>query len=610
MKKNILLIAALITLAANAQTHHVDADKAQRVASNFWLWHNTTPTRSDAWDIKTITFEGFDQLHIFDFNGTGFVIVPADDRVRQVLAYSFENPFPAELNPELRYWLRNYNNQIAAIAKSDAPCHKEWERPLVDPEPDSTVDLTGVPALLTTKWNQSSPFNKFCPYDSSAHARAVVGCVATAMAQVMKYWNYPAYGEGNHTYVPHAWHGGYQYDTLSVDFENSTYLWEYMPDDLSRTAFSYQRDAVATISYHCGVAVEMMYGTSSQGGSAAYSNCGPWANACATDAFWTYFKYDTSLYYGKRDSINNDSIWSALIDEQLVLRQPMYYDGQDDEGGHAFVLDGSDTAGRYHFNMGWGGVADGFYTIDNLATDTGGIGSNATLTFNQDQGAIFDIKPAYEETFDTVDYYDTICSTSQYYDFYEYHLPVAELDTLIRHLGSYYRYHRRIIERKRVFLNPNIPDRTPEMSYFCPTTGYTLPNCTFKNEGHLFIGWCRSKTGDDTIYQPGQHVNLTSSTTFFALWIDTTGNAGIETLEREELKLWPNPTTDELNITIPMERGTLTVTDILGRVVLRDDHQTSSGETVKISLQTLSSGIYNIEIKNDTLRYNQRIIKR
>ena len=409
MKKNILLIATLITLAANAQTHHVDADKAQRVASNFWLWHNTTPTRSDAWDIKTITFEGFDQLHIFDFNGTGFVIVPADDRVRQVLAYSFENPFPAELNPELRYWLRNYNNQIAAIAKSDAPCHKEWERPLVDPEPDSTVDLTGVPALLTTKWNQSSPFNKFCPYDSSAHARAVVGCVATAMAQVMKYWNYPAYGEGNHTYVPHAWHGGYQYDTLSVDFENSTYLWEYMPDDLSRTAFSYQRDAVATISYHCGVAVEMMYGTSSQGGSAAYSNCGPWANACATDAFRTYFKYDTSLYYGKRDSINNDSIWCALIDEQLALRQPMYYDGQDDEGGHAFVLDGSDTAGRYHFNMGWGGAADGFYTIDNLATDTGGIGSNATLTFNQDQGAIFDIKPAYEETFDTVDYYDTIC---------------------------------------------------------------------------------------------------------------------------------------------------------------------------------------------------------
>ena len=70
MKKTILLIAALITLVANAQTHHVDADKAQRVASNFWLWHNTTPTRSDAWDIKTITFEGFDQLHIFDFNGS------------------------------------------------------------------------------------------------------------------------------------------------------------------------------------------------------------------------------------------------------------------------------------------------------------------------------------------------------------------------------------------------------------------------------------------------------------------------------------------------------------------------------------------------------------
>ncbi len=609
MKKTLLLTAVLFSFAANAQTHHVNVEQAQLVATNFWQWHNTTPFRNVT-NAKAMTFEGIDQLHVFDFDGKGFVIVPADDRVMQVLAYSFEDPFPSELNPEVGYWLRNYNTQIAAIAKSNAPRNTQWNRPLLDPAPDSTVNLTGIPTMLTTKWNQNDPYDKFCPYDSLHHDRTVVGCVATAMAQIMKYWNYPAYGQGSHSYEPPVWYSSYDFGTLSADFGNTTYLWEYMPDELDNLARTYQRDAVATLSYHCGVAVEMMYGISSQGGSGAFSACGDWRSYCAENAFKQFFKYDTSDYHATRDFVNNDSLWCALIDEQLALGHPVYYDGRDVTGGHAFVLDGSDTAGRYHFNMGWGGSGNGYYSIDNIAPDSGGIGGNASLTFNMEQGAIFNIMPAYEETFDTADYYDTTCNSNRYINFYEHRLLVADTDTILRHLSTYYRYHLKVINPKKVFLNPNISGELPISVDFCPSELFTLPQCSFTNEGLVFSGWCRVKTGNDTIYQPGQQVKLYANTTFFAIWADSTLNAGIEDLEHESLRIWPNPTSDEITIAVPTHTGTIIITDVLGRTVLRDDYPNIVSRNAKISLQTLPNGVYTVQVKTAIGTYKQRIIKR
>lgn len=614
MKRTILLIAVLLSFSANANT--VSHEEASLVATRFWDTHH--PSNSDSvYKLSFIHIATLPHLYIADINGgEGFVIVAGDDCVRPILAYSFDSPFPLELNPELRYWLNGYEEQIADAVKADyQPFQQvvaEWSNLLKETAPIVATDIADVPAMLTTRWDQGNPYNKFCPYDSVRNGRAVVGCVATAMAQIMKFWNYPAYGEGSLTYQPTT--GQPRYDTIfplqSVDFSNTTYLWEFMPDELGYGTFSYQRDAVAIISYHCGVAVEMMYGLSANGGSSAYSSCGPWAQACATEAFWRYFKYDTTLYLKYRNSYS-DSSWRALIDSQLTQGQPMYYAGHDSTGGHAFVLDGSDLQDRYHFNWGWSGYGDGFYTIDDLAPRSGGDGGNATYTFNLNQEAIFNIRPLYAETFDTVDYYDTLCNSSQYHDFYEYHLRVTEMDTLLRHLGTFYRYHLSVVDQKRVFLNPNISGQTPEMSYFCPIEGYTLPNCTFTNEGNMFIGWCRSKTGDDTIYQPGQHIDLITGATFFALWIDTT-NAGIANIEAsEEVTLWPNPTSGELYITLKMGHDAqVFVIDATGRTVMRENYPNMMGGNTKISLQSLPNGIYTVQIKTAMGTYNQRIIKR
>lgn len=616
MKKTVLLIAVVFTLAANAFAHPVSTAWASFVAANFWAAHRPANLRADV-SPKALTFPELDQLYIFDMEGLGFVIVPADDRVMPVLAYSFEDPFPTELHPELAYWLHGYNDQLASLAKDDSYPQREsimqqWGKLLLydvlkDASDDSTTsDLTAVPAMLVTKWDQGDPYNIYCPYDSVRHGRTVVGCVATAMAQIMKYWNYPSFGRDTHSYQPRSmWHSGTVSPTLSVDFANTTYLWQLMPRRASLGSTDVQKDAVATLSYHCGVAVDMMYGVSADGGSGAYSYCGPWTSACATNAFSHYFKYDTTLFFASRANYS-DNDWRAMIDENLALGQPMYYDGSDSTGGHAFVLDGSDLEDRYHFNWGWDGYGNGFYTVDNLAPGSGGYGGNATYTFNQGQGAIFGIRPGEVETFDTVDYYDSICNNSTYIHFREYTLRVAAMDTLLRHLDTIFNYHLKIISQKQVFLNSNIPNTDPTTIRYCPATGFTFPECPFEKENSMFIGWCRNALGDDTIFAVGQTIHIKSAAAFFALWLD---DVSIDEVSEDKVQLWPNPSTGEVIITLPFHNASISVIDAVGRTVLREDYPNMMGGTAKITLNDLPAGTYTVQIRASTGIYNRRIIK-
>lgn len=611
MKRTLLLTAALFAFAASLNATAVDQDAARRVATHFWNTYRPTELKS-AGNVIEVSFPELSHLHIFSIDGTGFVIVSGDDRVTPVLGYSFHNLFPAELNPEVGYWLDGYEQQLAYVAKSDLVATEkvanQWKSLLSEEGvPDTPIDLTDIPALLSTEWDQGDPYNRYCPFDSTRNNRTVVGCVATAMAQIMKYWDYPSFGEGSHSYVHRYWLDETSLGTISADFGSTTYLWQYMPNTLLSFSPEHQRKAVGILSFHCGVAVDMMYGTSAQGGSGAYSSCNDWISQCATNAFWQYFKYDTTLFYAERDD-HSDSSWTALIDTQLAQRHPIYYDGSDHSGGgHAFVLDGSDLEGRYHFNWGWSGYGNGFYTIDNLAPGSGGAGSNSTHSYNEGQGAIFGIKPAFVETFDTVDYYDSICDNSQYVDFHEYHLRAVAMDTLLRHLDTVFRYHLKIISKKRALLEPHCDGEDTKTITFCPATGFNFPEAPCTDGQRIFIGWCRSLTGDDVIYQPGEHVTFNANRTYHALWVST--NVGIDSPESSELALWPNPTTGEITLAVPAETGTIIVTDVLGRVVLRNDNPNIMGGHVKISLSALANGIYNIQVKCSEGILKQRIIK-
>jgi len=316
----------------------------------------------------------WEEFYVFaPVEGEGFVIVAADDCVRPVLAYSARGRFPVEQMPEhVKAWIEGYRQDIAAHLKypgsPSSAVRALWQNP------KSRKSGQAGP-LMTTIWNQSPYYNALCPYDEEEHRRTLTGCPATAAAQVMKYWNYPPVGWGSHSYV-HQWYG----ITLEARFDTTHYAWELMPDSLDANSDSAAVMAVAQLMYHAGVAMDMGYDVSGSGAVVENRDFG--FPPSAESALKTYFRYNPLLHSIHKNEYS-DRDWDSLMRRQIDLGQPVIYTG----GGHAFVIDGYDSNGLFHVNWGWGGVYDGYYTLNNLRP--GGY-----TDYSSWASAIIDIRPA------------------------------------------------------------------------------------------------------------------------------------------------------------------------------------------------------------------------
>lgn len=204
-------------------------------------------------------------LYVFSINqDDGFIIVSAEDHARAILAYSFDEALNhSRLPVNYQKWIEGYKNQIRFIRSKPEDASpeimEEWQDLLNGEYGSSKKSVSAIEPLLSTQWDQSPFVNELCPYDAYAGERTVTGCVATAMAQIMKFWDYPSTGSGYHSYAHNT------YGSLSASFGSTTYDWASMPDVVNTT-----NQAVATLMYHCGISVEMSYGIPSQGGSGAY----------------------------------------------------------------------------------------------------------------------------------------------------------------------------------------------------------------------------------------------------------------------------------------------------------------------------------------------------
>ena len=233
-----------------------------------------------------------------------------------------------------------------------------------------------VPAMLTTRWNQSPYYNNLCPPNTPA------GCSAIAMAQVMKYWNYPPVGVGSHSYA-----GSFR--TESANFGSTHYDWAHMPNSLSGGSSSVQVNAVATLCYHVGVSVEMEYGYD---GSAAPLIGG--ANTyCVQNALKNYFDYRPTLQ-GVSKSNYTDASWVQLLKDEIDAGRPVPYAGFDNTAGHAFVFHGYNASSQFCINWGWGGYYDGYFTMGALNPAGGGTGTNGSNTFNIGNQAVIGVQPS------------------------------------------------------------------------------------------------------------------------------------------------------------------------------------------------------------------------
>ena len=370
----------------------IDETIAKRFAQSFWKENNTMAVRDgkvfkkkmdEPCFVNVAAQYGYSEFFIFNNTaGAGYVIMSADDCVTPILGYSYENNFDDdELPPNFKAWLDGYAEQInAAIAmKAQATdeIRADWEC-LRQGKPLPIKSEKAVTPLVQTKWSQYPYFNDKCPYDYNANQRTVTGCVATAMAQIMKYWSYPKHGLGNHSYVPSS-HP--EYSTLYVDFSSANYEWSNMPNSITST-----NNAVATLMYHCGVSVDMMYGipAAPDYGSAAYIIDNGGGRACAETALKTFFDYKSSLHSVKKNDYS-DAQWTALLKNELDHSRPMLYGGCSSSGGHAFVCDGYNNDNYFHFNWGWGGNHNDYFYINSL--------NPGSYNYSQNQQALIGIEP-------------------------------------------------------------------------------------------------------------------------------------------------------------------------------------------------------------------------
>ncbi len=374
----LISVIALSTLIANP----VSKEKAQQVAENYYMYyapgHITDFTVANSF---SSSHKGVTTYYTFVFKAGGFVMVSADDAAKPILGYSHESTIdPNNINPAAKEWFASYDKEIQYIVEQKADNSetvKEWNRILANefPEKDKSVD-----PLVETTWGQSSGWDYYVPSGTP------VGCVATAMAQVMKYWEHPTTGVGWHSYEHPT------YGVQTAIFDTTTYGWDNMPND------SWSHPA-AMLSYHCGVAVDMDYATS---GSGAFT-------MDATYAMANYFKYDQSINNATRASML-DTEWEALITAELDAGRPILHSGSDPSaGGHAFICDGYNTSGLFHFNWGWQGSEDGYYELENLSTTYNG-------TFNQNRAIVYNIQPAEEgeEDFLWINQFPNFPATSTY----------------------------------------------------------------------------------------------------------------------------------------------------------------------------------------------------
>lgn len=308
---------------------------------------------------KLAVLEKNKATRVYGYDAGGFVVVSTDDVMPEILGYSDSRFTSSKNNPAFQWWL----NAVEEIGKERAVRQQKAKTVLPDnPYPKK------VPALLTCEWGQEMPFNNLCPMGTSSGiggwqgytdtGRTLSGCVATALAQIMYYHQYPQSGTG--TYQVEVNQKGGKRSTLKYDYETTIFDYDNMKDTYSSGTYTpAQAFAVANLMVACGVTCDMNYATD---GSGAYSE------KVVGGLVRNFGFSDGEVVFKVRDANMDEEVWMNLIFKELSEKRPVFYTAADHAQpfGHAFVLDGYDEMGRVHVNWGWNGDQNGFYDLSTL----------------------------------------------------------------------------------------------------------------------------------------------------------------------------------------------------------------------------------------------------
>lgn len=388
MKTNRFFFLPLMLIGTSVLAQTVSEDEALDKALNFVMSQRPQMARGTEANVQlTLAHKAAQQgeTYYYVFNNAndgGFVIIGGDESAEEVLGYCDKGSFDLEQLPDnFRWWLSTYEQSIhraisaqkATGEAKQAPKHAKAAQPNIEP-------------LLTTQWDQTYPFNRAIPGNEDKPYRWYTGCVTTAVAQIMKYYEWPEHGWKLHQYE------GYvsPYYMYSVNFAEATYDWDNMLDSYEDDFTDEQMNAVAQLMYHIGVASEMKFG---RGFTSGYTNK-------AVRAMRRNFGYKQGTEKTKN---NYDGDWEELVYSELAAKRPVLYSGRTaDDAGHTFVCDGYQD-GKFHINWGWSGYCDGYFLLTSTDSETalqpGGSGSGGAEeddAYDQKQSVFIGLEPDYD----------------------------------------------------------------------------------------------------------------------------------------------------------------------------------------------------------------------
>ncbi|MFC2156155.1 C10 family peptidase [Acidobacteriota bacterium] len=371
MQKKITIITILLLVFCGvALPEHIEPEAAEIAAYN-WTEILRTEFGEEVTiapgSCRVITKNGNDTAFVFDFTKKGFVVISGEDVLPTVKFYTTSFDF-GEHNRALRFQDKLLNELESAIIEvrerkleKDEDFgreNREFFRYLrgyhKSIQGRSAAKKEEVELLIRTRWGQTGAENLKCPVIDGY--RAPSGCVANAIAQIMRYHEWPIRGRGSHSY------NLYGYDiNLSANFDH-VYDWDNLLDFYQHENVGTQaeREAISTLMYDVGIAIEMYY-------TPYWSSADP---KNAVDALPRYFKYSPDIQYVNRYFYSSTADeWFGVAKEQIDQGLPIAFTIYGDEGGHEVLIDGYriyNQSKTVHINFGWRGMDDGYYAMESI----------------------------------------------------------------------------------------------------------------------------------------------------------------------------------------------------------------------------------------------------
>ena len=555
MKQILFLFLVFCLSISQLFAEGVGEQRAQQMAKDFMM-HKTG---RQAVDMKLLTQSPINGWYVFG-DSDSWVIVSGETDLYPVLAYSDEGSFSIEnMPPAMQSYLDARDTQVENIRNSRT-VHPENRAAWKAFEASSFyTSRSSMEPLVSTKWNQGWPYNMYCPEHSQGPGGHVyAGCVATTMSQIMKYYDYPETGRLSATYF---WG-----ENIEVDFSEGNYAW----DEMTVSATTMSREAIAKLMFHCGVAVNMNYGYDGSGSNievAAY-------------AMKQYFRYKSGLKFVD-EADYSDSEWKFLLKEDLDKQHPIMYRGTDDGGnGHAFVCDAYQDTSYFHFNWGWSGHNDGFFTLDDQ-------------DYHWGQGAVINIMPYWGN------YCNSMVYTQESWSFDDgsgpnYYWNDTDCEWLIQPEGAeqvklaFEQFETEPGDKLYVY------DGASEDAELIGTySGSNIPSDITSSGNSLLLRFVSDSDGQTL----GWKVNYESVV------------SGVnDELAESGISLYPNPVEDQLNIELnSSDNAVVQIVDVMGKI-----HRSMivSGDKVSVDVSNLPAGMYIVKVQqSEKLSQKSFIIK-